>query len=183
MNKGEIWEMIALESTGWENPTSRSIEHNNKENINPHKLTWDDFAGKVDHSSKFHAHTYWKIHYSFRPTFLKEYVKIQVKIKCFLDRKASWVKPEYRSHELLNHEQGHYDIGCLCAREFKKRVKATKFSVTKYRIELKALFQKTLNEFLELEKTYDQETDHFKNKHMQKKWDDKLNHDHCLCNS
>jgi hypothetical protein len=31
-------------------------------------------------------------------------VKIHVKIKCYLDKKTSWVKPEHRSCELLNHE-------------------------------------------------------------------------------
>lgn len=44
--------------------------------------------------------------------------KLDVNIKVNMNPK-SWKKTEYE--ELLQHETGHYLIGCLCALEFKRR--------------------------------------------------------------
>jgi len=45
--------------------------------------------------------------------------RIKVNIKVELKDK-SWTT-KFNNH-LLNHEQGHYLIGCICALEFKKKV-------------------------------------------------------------
>lgn len=145
-----------------------------KTSLKPEKLGWHDFCGCVDPNSRFHAHTYWKIRYTYTVKCYSQRALIDVDLRCFFDKKTSWTKPEFQSDELLNHEQGHYNIGCLCALTFKKRVQETVFSPNNYRNELTQLFRTTLDEFLEFEKRYDAETDHFKNKAQQKEWDDMI---------
>lgn len=54
-------------------------------------------------------------------------------------------------------------IGCVCGLNFKRRVEETIFS-DNYMEEIIDLFQRTLKEYLILEKHYDKETRHMKNK-------------------
>lgn len=140
----------------------------------PKELKWNDFCGKVDKDSKFSAHSYWKIKFTYEPFEINGQVCVSVYVDCVFDKRSSWAKHENKSNELLKHEQFHYNIGCLCALEFKKRALESLFSLNKYNKEINDLFSKTLNEFLEYEIKYDEETDHFKNKQMQKKWEGEI---------
>jgi len=135
------------------------------------KLSWDDFQAKPNSESKFYAYSYWKIVYSYKVTISAGRAIIVAQAKCVFEKDRSWVKEERKSQELLEHEQGHYYIGCLCALTFKKRVKSTTFSKANYGVELKKLFKDTLQEFVQLEKLYDEETCHYKNKEQQRSWD------------
>ena len=139
------------------------------------KLTWDDFRAKPNMESKYFAYSYWKIVYSYKATIAGSRATISAQAKCIFEKDRAWVKEEKKTQELLEHEQGHYYIGCLCALTFKKRVKSTTFSKDNYVIELKKLFKDTLHEFLQLEKLYDEETCHFYNQEKQKIWDRDLN--------
>jgi len=138
------------------------------------KLTWADFSAQPDKNSRFHAYSYWKINYSYTYTISSEKVLVNVKTKCIFEKERSWVKPEFMTQELLEHEQGHYYIGCLCALAFKKRVKEAVLSKTTFKSKIKEIFDQTLEEFLKLEEIYDQETCHFYNQEKQKIWDKKL---------
>jgi hypothetical protein len=88
-------------------------------------------------------------------------VKLTVNINLHTD---SWVRVP--SKELLEHERGHYLIGSLCALEFKKRVISKVFKATKQPFEslesvdckLEKIFNSTLDEYLDLERQYDQQT-------------------------
>lgn len=137
----------------------------------PRTLKWNDFCGKIDKDSKYHAHSYWKIKFSYDPFELNGEVCVAVYVECVFDKRQSWAKQENKTNELLKHEQFHYNIGCLCALEFKKRAMESLFNINKYQKEINDLFSRTLNEFLEFERKYDEETDHFKNKEMQRKWE------------
>jgi hypothetical protein len=63
------------------------------------------------------AHIWWAIDYEFvsRKDFKVPYVKATARVLS-----KSWVANE--DLKLLEHEYGHYLIGCLCALEFEKRV-------------------------------------------------------------
>lgn len=135
------------------------------------KLSWADFQAEPNTESKYFAYSYWKINYSYKVTFSAGRAIITAQAKCIFEKDRSWVKEEKKTQDLLEHEQGHYYIGCLCALTFKKRVRSTTFSKDNYVVELKKLFKDTLQEFCQLEKLYDEETCHFKNRDQQKSWD------------
>ena len=136
-----------------------------------HSLTWNDFEGKPDLSSPWVAYTYWRIGYKHRANFTKDRVNLELKVSIKLEDK-SWTKQK-EDNCLLKHEQGHFNIGLLCALEFKKRAREYKFT-RDYNVELKKLFKETLEEFLKLEKLYDDETCHYKNKEKQREWENKI---------
>ena len=144
---------------------------NKKPSLKPVKLRWSDFWGPINEESPHKAYTYWYIRYSYSSIIKEGKVIVDLTIECHFDKKRAWVKPDYQTDELLNHEQGHYNIGCICAMEFKKRLKEAVLTPEKHKEEIKALFDSTLKEFLEFEKRYDKETEHFRNKEKQREWD------------
>jgi hypothetical protein len=87
----------------------------------------------------------------------------------------SWVVKGKQSKVLLNHEQGHWDILGLIAREYHGEIKKLRASSVK---QLKARFKKLEVRIAEKRDNlnsgsggYDTETDHGKKKDQQKKWD------------
>lgn len=104
------------------------------------------------------AHIYWAIEYSFkkRKNRKKPDVLAQVVVQA-----GSWVRPEMKSDALLEHEMGHYLIGCLCALEFLKRVDSSRVPLSYNFAEyVRMVFNSTLREYVKLEKKYDDETEH-----------------------
>lgn len=138
------------------------------------KLTWDDFQGEPSYDVEYLGFCSWKVIYSFTVLFDGDKANVSMNAKCFLDKSKSWIKAEYKSKELLEHEQGHYYIGCICAMTFKKRVLDADISRENYQAEIEEIFQRTRKEFLELEEQYDLETEHFVNHDEQEKWDKDL---------
>lgn len=75
--------------------------------------------------------------------------------------------------ELLNHEQGHYTLGMLCALEFKKAASGRRFGVH-YHAEIRSLFGQIQQKYLEMEQAYDAETRHMLDHAAQQAWDQRL---------
>jgi hypothetical protein len=94
---------------------------------------------------------------------------------CLLISKRSWVREERKCAHLLNHEQGHYLIGALCVLEFLRRIDAKKKnSHEKFEDLVAQTFDRTIKEYLEIERQYDNETEHRLNYKMQEQWDHQI---------
>lgn len=92
--------------------------------------------------------------------FNRKDMKVKVIINTVLSNK-SWVRHQHSL--LLDHERGHYLLGCLCALEFKKRVEDRYYTENTVKRDIWLIFKKTLDEFLEIEIQYDLETEHYIN--------------------
>jgi len=138
------------------------------------KPIWEDFKGAPKKGSKFFAESYWNVNYTYQARISGDRVILTAQAKCVFNKEKSWVKPEKKSEVLLEHEQGHYYIGCLCAMNFNKRVQETTFSKENYKKEIQDLFNQTLQEYLQLEKLYDEETCHCLDRDQQILWDKKF---------
>ena len=135
------------------------------------ELAWEDFQGNPDSQSSHYAHAYWKVTCSYTVVASGKKIKLSANAKCEFEKEKAWVIPEHRTQKLLEHEQGHYHIGCLCAMTLNKRVKKANFTKSNYKNEFKEMFKKTLKEFLELEKKYDDKTNHCCHREKQKEWE------------
>ena len=134
-------------------------------------LTWDDFTGKPDQQSDLYAYTYWYVTYAWGP-FRYSGDTVQWKVEVTLELEPrSWRKQDKVSDSLLAHEQGHFHIGWLFAKAFKKRVDQTVFFRHNYQSMIAGIFREELERFRELEARYDRETRHFHDRAQQKKWD------------
>jgi predicted secreted Zn-dependent protease len=134
-------------------------------------LVWEDFKGQPDGSVDYYAFTYWNISYQYDAfQFEQDVVKWKVNIIVELG-KNSWKKNGKLSDSLLSHEQGHFNIGILCAMELQHTVDNTIFLKTDYQTKLAAIIKETVERYKQMDLLYDKETDHLKNREQQKKWD------------
>jgi|SRR6185436_9810935 len=136
------------------------------------KLEWADFTGKPDANSTFYAHTWYTLKYSYNNVVTNG---DQATIDGFeaileLDPNKSWVRTDKTSDELLEHEQGHFNIGIMCMRELLTTVNGTSFSKSDYAEALRNIFREVMRKYNDMNVQYDNETEHFKNKEQQQKW-------------
>ncbi len=138
------------------------------------KLQWTDFKGRPDYNSPHDAVTTWYLSYSMEG--IKTYGdsvhvgKINPILK--MESTESWLKKEKAADELLKHEQGHFNIGMLCLREFMTVFNQTSFQKRNFDSKMKQIFNQTLNKYHQLSIQYDKETDHSKNREAQLYWDE-----------
>jgi hypothetical protein len=133
------------------------------------QLSWDDFSGKVDNSSKFSAMTYWYVTTKYRAQIKGDTAIIQVEAQPWFEE-TSWVRPDTKVPELLEHEQGHYNFSVLLAAEYKRVVDTTTFFLSDYKEKLHTIFNMLLHKYKQLEVQYDQETSHSMRQKEQARW-------------
>lgn len=134
------------------------------------KLRWSDFRGFPEYGDRFDATAPWHVYYEYdEPVFVGNQAKITFRVWNALDPR-SWVNLS-ESDELLNHEQGHYDTGVICALEFKKRLSTCSFTKSNYRNEIEQVFQEVLGKHINMDKRYDRQTNHSQYRDAQARWD------------
>jgi len=141
------------------------------------QLTWADFKGTPDAASPYDSYTRWSVRYEYdAPERTPEELRLRFRVWNRLDER-SWVKwntpREHQKAELLNHEQGHYSLGVICALSFKKAVSTYRFT-SDYQAEATRLFTETMERVRALERAYDAETRHMYDRTQQRAWDAKL---------
>lgn len=138
------------------------------------KLTWDDFTGQLDETSKYWARTNWRVTYKYKIiSTRKDTVAIELNVLPFL-KTTSWVLPSKKTDELLVHEQGHFNFALLVAAEFKKTVNSTILLKSDYNQKISFIFNSVLNNVKQMEVQYDEETKHMVNKKEQLRWNIKI---------
>jgi hypothetical protein len=90
-----------------------------------------------------------------------------VKINCYFKRRSSWIKDSIGLN-LLNHEQGHFNIAELFARKFRQAIKLYRGKLTKEIV--RELYQKYRAEMELFDQQYDAKTNFSQDYKMQRKW-------------
>lgn len=135
------------------------------------KLTWKDFKGKLDTSSRYKAMIFNQI----GVTDEKFDDKIIFNFPATMNRSKSWTK-DTASTSLLKHEQVHFDIAELAARKLRKDCSQHVSTDVHRSFE----FIQNTYDYYEirykhsLNKAYDSETNHGMIKSKQKKWEEKI---------
>ncbi|HEX6192466.1 MAG TPA: hypothetical protein VFZ42_08880 [Chitinophagaceae bacterium] len=149
---------------------SQRVFINGKEGDRP--LSWNDFKGSPDDASPFGAYTFT----NFRTkgenfTFKGDSVKFDKPVEYWVELGTnSWVKKDKRTDTLLQHEEGHFIIGKLLVLELNARMRTTVFLKSNYKQLLISIPKEVAAKYQALEKMYDKETDHSKNRSQQWKW-------------
>ncbi|CAD8084899.1 unnamed protein product [Paramecium sonneborni] len=142
----------------------------NQNNLDLRKLTWDDFQGTPPKNESAQAQIRWKIGYNYQVRQDDDKIQVMVDVWCKIDP-SSWQKDKI--DEVLHHQQGHFYIGMICALSFKKRVQEFNFSQN-YKHEISEIFNRTLQEYLEMGNKYNTETLNMLNTEKQRQWDMKI---------
>jgi len=134
-------------------------------------LVWEDFSGEIDSSSEFDAWTWSGFKYSYNWKRMDGTIIVNCTAYAFFDPTQSWIKKKKKSDELLKHEQGHFDISELHSRYFEERIASHTFS---YEVEqeIDSIYKVTFQELLDTQIKYDTESEHYRNKEEQKRWEE-----------
>ena len=143
-----------------------------------HTITWAEFAhipvrpDGVEENAEINC----KFPYSYKFGKDKGAITIasaEVNISTIPER--CWVVSDEKTDYLLQHEQGHYDILALCAREFYNKILAytapTESKLEKRIKDLNADLQQKDNK---VNKRYDAQTNHSLDKAKQQEWNKKI---------
>jgi len=135
------------------------------------KLTWDDFQGAADSTSKYKALTYVQI--GLKSEQYND--SICVDVPTYFYKSLSWSKSISNS-SLLKHEQLHFDIAELMARKIRKEYSNYAFIDIKQGFkDLKDIYRKYYGtEFDRYNRNYDTETEHGTIAAKQKEWELKI---------
>jgi hypothetical protein len=134
------------------------------------QIQWSDFSGKIE-NMPYNAYIYWNVDYSIRKLrFISDTAKVEVKVTCRIN-KRSWVKPDNKSDELLNHERGHFSIAQILSLELTNEYKRNFYLKQNYRYKIDSIFYAVKRPYTEMELRYDAETRHMYDTAAQNKWD------------
>lgn len=141
------------------------------------KLTAGDFTGVPDPNSNYLATTFTHLTYQYRrPTACsdKDKLKFQFATGVTVGNK-SWmkfdrIKSRQLLQELLDHEQGHYDIAAALADKLQKTLSTTCFDRNNYAKQIDSVYKSVSKYYDTLQIRYDTETGHGLNKELQGKW-------------
>ena len=85
-----------------------------------HTLTWNDFRGRVPHGASHAAKTAVEIVFTrldVDRTSSGVRLRDNVVVTVALQQSQSWARQSERTTDLLHHEQGHYNVTALTARD------------------------------------------------------------------
>lgn len=132
------------------------------------KLTWADYQGKADPNADAAASTatFLGVEYNFKDGHLG-YI-----ITCSFSKSKSWGL--HKNDYILAHEQGHFDIAEIFARQLHKKLKAYTFDKKNYQSDLRKIYEEIMAAKEAMQNKYDQETNHSINKEKQAEWQEKI---------
>lgn len=136
------------------------------------KLTFANFKGNIPEDSKNTeaAGSMVGIQYTIISTSIWT-GKINIKISAFFDSEKSWVKKEFLSDYLLNHEQKHFDIAEAFKLKLQKIVDKEIKGTKDYNNKFQKIYEDIYSQYYEFQNKYDIETNHGKNIEKQKEYD------------
>jgi len=135
-----------------------------------YNLQWIDFKATTALGTGFVASTSSGITYSYSFREVNGKKNIKINVVCNFYPQKSWYRKKDASNYILKHEQTHFDISELYKRIFKKRIDATQFS-DNMKKELEVLFYQTEDERVAMQRKFDSEADHSKNKKKELEWE------------
>lgn len=167
----DLWSTCTrIKATLYKVPDIR--KHENEIKWSPYrKLTWEDFKGspKLISNNRVAAQTYCGI--QLATNRVTNFKKAKLFIKNIFDCNISWVRPELKENEdLLLHEQKHFDLSEIYARQLRKEIKTKKLNVYNLNNEINPLFKKVYAAYLDRQEVYDMETRHGLDKKKQSDW-------------
>jgi hypothetical protein len=166
---------IAIIASGFYALNFTLIQSNSNELLpwSQDKLTWDLFRSKKAPNG-FHSYHAVTVTVQKNENYYFDNDSISFDVTSYLDMSKSWKSEIIISNiDLLNHEQRHFDLNEIYARKLRKALSGQKFpeKPIEFKWKIDKLSFKYDYDFLEMSKSYDEETRHGTIKHIQDKWD------------
>jgi hypothetical protein len=133
-------------------------------------LSFDDFKAKPPQNTRFQAAIFPSFGYDMHREFKGGLIQVQIILKVYMIRSASWAFPMIKSTYSLNHEQRHFDLVKLISERFKAKMLSEKLNPDNYEGIINFEYLEFYREMNQLQQRYDQETNHGINKAKQDEW-------------
>lgn len=138
---------------------------------NEYKLQWSDFQGEIVTSEDAAASTASGLTFGYSLSNTGNTIdSFESKVQAYFYPKKSWYLPEKANAHILGHEQLHFDITELFARKFRKSLQEVSLTGN-IKNKLQILHSSINKELYQLQRVYDDETNHSINKEAQKQWE------------
>jgi predicted secreted Zn-dependent protease len=141
-----------------------------------HQLTVNDFAGAPRVNTRgVVAYTNCTIDFKYQANRVNSGYILNAFVKLMLNTEKSWIdKSRITSTQILaeviNHEQGHYNIAYMEQQELLREIGKTRFS-RNYQYEAMNMFNRIDAKYKQLNTDYDDDTQHMTNRVQQHSWD------------
>jgi hypothetical protein len=142
--------------------------------VSGRNLSWSDFMGKPQASSRFAAEIFPFFSFEESRRITDGVIRIDLRLKSYMVRSFSWVKDYARNASTLNHEQRHFDLVKIASERFKQGIKNEDVRVDTYEGILSVQYLDCLREMNRQQVLYDQETKHGTDPAAQEKWNMKI---------
>ncbi len=133
-------------------------------------LSFNDFQAKPPQNTRFQAAIFPSFGYEMQREFKGGLIQVQIVLKVYMIRSASWAFPMIKSTYSLNHEQRHFDLVKLISERFKLKLLSEKLNPDNYEGIINFEYLEFYREMNRLQQRYDQETNHGINKAKQDDW-------------
>jgi hypothetical protein len=158
--------VISLQSSVSQKMDSYTNERSEVEWNIERKLTWEDFKGTPPALSETNAAASTNCGFDVSAESNSSKKLIAVTIKNVFSCYKSWVRTDKKYRlDLLQHEQAHFDLCEVYARQLRKRV-----ADSNYNLDMDNALYEVFDAFKQRQKLYDKETNHSRNKEKQKEW-------------
>lgn len=135
------------------------------------KLIWADFKGAPKSISNPGVAAQSYCSFGFQAfsspfTFIKTKIFVRTVFTCDL----SWVRPDQMSRmDLLDHEQGHFDLCEVYARKLRKELKEKKLTTLNLQ-DANVIYKRIYEEYLDRQESYEKETNYGLDRARQSEW-------------
>lgn len=133
-------------------------------------LSWSDFKGNPSAGDNFVASTSSGMSQSYVIGGDGVLNKEETQVVAHFYPEYSWFKTKDTTALLLKHEQTHFDITEIHARILNARIQSYKFT-SNSKVEVKALYEKIEDQRRNMQRKFDEETNHSINREEEKKWE------------
>jgi len=139
------------------------------------QLSVDDFQGAPHHDGLAVATTACFIDLKYDVHARNGIYQLKFHVSLLFDTERSWIdRTRLNSSEMitdvLKHEQGHYNIDYIEQQELQHELESRQYS-DNYKDEVSTIFDRIHAKYDQLNKDYDDDTEHSQNKKQQASWD------------
>jgi len=140
------------------------------------KLIWEDFKGnpKPISNSNTAAQTY--CGFGFQTNYVTILTRTKIFTKNTFNCNLSWVRPDQKGRaDLLEHEQGHFDLCEVYTRRLRKKLEEKKLTVFNLKTDANIIFKDVLALYLDRQELYEKETNYGLDRQKQNEWATMIN--------
>ncbi|MBA3674828.1 MAG: hypothetical protein H0W75_07715 [Chitinophagaceae bacterium] len=135
------------------------------------KLTWEDFKGTPKSISNSNAAAQTYCGFGFQTNYVTILTKTKIFVTTTFTCNLSWVRQDQKNRaDLLEHEQGHFDLCEVYARQLRKKLQEKKLTVFNLNTDADIIFKDVYALYLERQELYEKETNYGLNRQKQIEW-------------